>query len=59
MLADWNTYTLIEIDSFSILLKSSLTFETYSYCITGLILDLRPANERRRCKVTLIGWAQT
>ena len=26
-----------------------------------LILGLRPANERRRCKVTLllIGWAQT
>ena len=29
--------------------------------ITGLILGLRPANERRRYKVTpsLIGWAQT
>ena len=29
--------------------------------ITGLILDLRPANERRRYKVTpsLISWAQT
>ena len=28
---------------------------------TGLILGLRPANERRRYKVTpsLIGWAQT
>ena len=28
---------------------------------TGLILCLRPANERRRYKVTpsLIGWAQT
>ena len=27
----------------------------------GLILDLRPANEQRRYKVTpsLIGWAQT
>ena len=33
-----------------------------NYCIvTGLILGLRPANERRRYKVTpsLIGWAQT
>ena len=30
-------------------------------CITGLVLGLRPANERRRYKVTpsLIGWAQT
>ena len=29
--------------------------------LSGLILDLRPANERRRYKVTpsLIGWAQT
>ena len=29
--------------------------------ITGLILGLRPVNERRRYKVTpsLIGWAQT
>ena len=29
--------------------------------ITGLILGLRPANERRRYKVTpsLIGWTQT
>ena len=29
--------------------------------ISGLILGLRPANERRRYKVTpsLIGWAQT
>ena len=35
----------------------------YSIVITctGLILGLRPANERRRYKVTpsLIGWAQT
>ena len=33
-----------------------------SVCInSGLILGLRPANERRRYKVTpsLIGWAQT
>ena len=31
------------------------------YDISGLILGLRPANERRRYKVTsfLIGWAQT
>ena len=31
------------------------------YHNAGLILDLRPANERRRYKVTpsLIGWAQT
>ena len=31
------------------------------YRVTGLILGLRPANERRRYKVTpsLIGWAQT
>ena len=31
------------------------------YPVTGLILGLRPANERRRYKVTpsLIGWAQT
>ena len=31
------------------------------YAFTGLILGLRPANERRRYKVTtsLIGWAQT
>ena len=30
------------------------------YTISGLILGLRPANERRRYKVTsLIGWAQT
>ena len=30
-------------------------------CHTGLILGLRPANERRRYKVTpsQIGWAQT
>ena len=26
---------------------------------TGLILGLHPANERRRYKVRLIGWAQT
>ena len=32
----------------------------YTY-ISGLILGLRPANEKRRYKVTpsLIGWAQT
>ena len=32
-----------------------------SLCSTGLILGLRPVNERRRYKVTrsLIGWAQT
>ena len=31
------------------------------YQVTGLILGLHPANERRRYKVTpsLIGWAQT
>ena len=31
------------------------------YYVTGLILGLRPANGRRRYKVTpsLIGWAQT
>ena len=30
-------------------------------CLTGMILGLLPANERRRYKVTpsLIGWAQT
>ena len=33
----------------------------YNWCITRLILGFRPANERRRYKVTpsLIGWAQT
>ena len=33
----------------------------YSCMNSGLILGLRPANERRRYKVTpsLIGWAQT
>ena len=37
------------------------TIATYCACIPGLILGLRPANERRRYKVTpsLIGWAQT
>ena len=32
-----------------------------NYVYTGLIPGLRPANERRRYKVTpsLIGWAQT
>ena len=41
------------------------TTSHHSFClnghVTGLILGLRPANERRRYKVTrsLIGWAQT
>ena len=31
------------------------------YTITGMILGLRPANDRRRCIVmtSLIGWVQT
>ena len=39
--------------------ETMITYFTYSY--TGLILGLRPANERRRYNVTpsLIGWAQT
>ena len=37
------------------------TFVTKSYVTSGLILGLRPVNERRRYKVTpsLIGCAQT
>ena len=39
----------------------SMLFEEHFIGIHGLILGLRPANERRRYKVTpsLIGWAQT
>ena len=38
-----------------------VTFGNFIHYTTGLILGLRPANERRRYKVTasLIGWAQT
>ena len=44
--------------------KDSIDIETGSwihYHVSVLILGLRPANERRRYKVTasLIGWAQT
>ena len=40
---------------------SKSTFFPASVMFSGLILGLRPANERRRYKVTpsLIGWAQT
>ena len=40
---------------------SPLNINQFCYIITGLILGLRPANERRRYKVTtsLIGWVQT
>ena len=38
-----------------------VTLYTCTYMYTELILGSRPANERRRYKVTpsLIGWAQT
>ena len=42
-------------------LKGDRTFEGEYELVAGLILGLRPANERRRLKVapSLIGWMQT
>ena len=42
-------------------MTSAFAQALYKVSITGLILGLRPANERRRYFVTtsLIGWAQT
>ena len=48
--------------SITLLFKSKPARTWFDYStITGLILGLRSANERRRYKVTpsLIGWAQT
>ena len=41
--------------------KNDIVYNHVGTAVPGLILGLRPANERRRYKVTpsLIGWAQT
>ena len=52
------TYSIRKLPSDQCEMKSDVVVAIQ---YTGLILGLRPANERRRYKVTpsLIGWAQT
>ena len=53
MLAVWRRFELLVIDFYGV--------DFPKMDMLGLILGLRPANERRRYKVTPshIGWAQT